>query len=203
MIVNCSHSRLAEIDELRPNPNNPNQHTGEQLQRLAKILQYQGWRHPIVVSTKSGFVVSGHGRLLASRIAGFTHVPIDEQDYESEEQEMADLIADNKIAELAEWNAIRLNDQLAGLNAKLDDIEVSGYSDIDLSELAEGLFSPTLEPAPSRSEVTGEQVTAVSDALSGDYQGAPKADAMRSVTCPSCGEDFSIDINEIPRPPSS
>lgn len=203
MRINCTYSKLANIDELRPNPVNANQHSEEQLTRLAKILQFQGWRHPIVVSKRSGLVVSGHGRLLASRIAGFTEVPVDEQDYESEEEEMADLIADNKIAELSEWNAIRLNDQLASLNTKLDDIEISGYSDIDLSELAEGLFSPSLDPAPARSEVTGEDVTAVSNSLSGEYQGAPRENAMRSVTCPSCGEEFSIDINEIPRPPAN
>jgi hypothetical protein len=140
---------------------------------------------------------------LASRLAGFTEVPIDEQDYNSEEEEMADLIADNKIAELAEWNQIRLNDQLAKLNSKLDDIEVSGYNDIDLTEIAEGLFRPTLDPSSTGSQVTGEDVTAVSNSLSGAYQGAPRENAMRSVTCPSCGEEFSIDINEIPRPPAN
>ena len=201
MRINCTYGRLAEIDELRPNPNNPNQHTEEQLGRLAKILEYQGWRHPIVVSKRSGLVVSGHGRLLASRLAGFTEVPIDEQDYNSDEEEMADLIADNKIAELAEWNAIRLNDQLANLNVKLEDIELSGYSDIDLSELAEGLFSPSLDPAHANTAVSEQDVNAVSTALSGEYSGAPKQDAMRSVTCPSCGEEFSINVNEIPRPP--
>lgn len=197
MRINCTYGKLVGIDELRPNPKNPNQHTEAQLQKLAKILQVQGWRHPIVVSKQSGYIVSGHGRLMASRIAGFTEVPIDEQDYESEEEELADLIADNKIAELAEWNAIRLSSQLTELNASLEDIEITGFDEIDLSEIAEGLFRPNLEPANDAREVSAEDISSVSNALANNFDGAPaNQSGLRNVICPSCGEEFSININE-------
>jgi hypothetical protein len=199
MKVHCKYTKLAPIDEVRPNPENSNTHTGEQLERLAKILQVQGWRRAIVVSKRSGLVVSGHGRLLASRMAGFDKVPIDEQDYESEEQEMADMVADNKIAELAEWNSIRLNDQLANLNSKIDDIELSGFSDVDLSELAESLYAPELSPASATGEITGEQINAVGDRLTGQFDGAPQSQNLIKITCPHCGDDFSINATEIDR----
>jgi len=194
---------MVTLDELRPHPENANTHSPEQISRLAKILKYQGWRKPIVVSKLSGYIVSGHGRLQASRIAGFEKVPIDEQDYESEEQEFADLIADNRIAELSDWNTIKLNDQLASLKPKLSDLELSGFDEIDLGNIAESLFNPSFEPVSASGQVTGDQVNAVNNALSGDYEGNSKAGSLRSITCPSCGDDFSININEIPRPPSS
>jgi len=194
MRINCIYGKLVSIDELRPNPANANRHSSEQLERLAKILQYQGWRHPIVVSKRSGYIVSGHGRLLASRIAGFTEVPIDEQDYENEEEELADLIADNRIAELSDWNDIKLNDQLAGLKQKLSDVELTGYDDLDLGNLAESLFSPSLDPARANGDLSQDRINAVGTTLNNQFTGNNQE--LRSVTCPSCGDDFSISVND-------
>lgn len=197
MKINCKHTKVVSIDSLRPHPKNANTHSPEQLERLAKILQYQGWRKPIVISKLSGYIVSGHGRLLASRIAGFTEVPIDEQDYDSKEQELADLVADNRIAELSSWNDIKLNDELAELKSKLEDVEITGFDDIDLSNLAENLFRPTLEPARANGEINQDAINAVGATLSNQFTGSRQE--LRSVTCPSCGDDFSISVNEINR----
>ena len=194
MKINCKHTKVVPIDSLRPHPKNANTHSPEQLERLAKILQYQGWRKPIVVSKLSGYIVSGHGRLLASRIAGFTDVPIDEQQYDNEEQELADLVADNRIAELSSWNDIKLNDELAGLKAKLTDVELTGYDDIDLSNLAESLFSPSLDPSRANGELSQDRINAVGTALNDQFTGNNQE--LRSVTCPSCGDDFSISVND-------
>lgn len=67
MNIHCAYKELVPIDDLRPHPKNPNRHSPEQVTRLAKILKYQGWRVPIKVSTTSGYITSGHGRLLAAR----------------------------------------------------------------------------------------------------------------------------------------
>ena len=95
--VFCAHDKIVDTDELVGNPRNPNQHPKEQITALAKIIKRQGWRHPIVVSNRSGFVVKGHGRLLAAKELNAAQVPVDFQDYESEASEYADLMADNKI----------------------------------------------------------------------------------------------------------
>ena len=36
--IYCSYTELVDIDRLTPNPRNPNQHTQEQINRLAKII---------------------------------------------------------------------------------------------------------------------------------------------------------------------
>ncbi len=99
--VHCAHTRLVRRATLKPNPRNPNTHPPEQIALLAGILKGQGWRAPIAVSLRSGFIVRGHARLAAAEAAGLDVVPIDEQQYASDDLELADLIADNRIAELA------------------------------------------------------------------------------------------------------
>ena len=85
--VYCAHDKIADTDELVGNPRNPNKHPQDQITALAKIIKRQGWRHPIVVSNRSGFVVKGHGRLLAAKELGVSQAPVDYQDYESEASE--------------------------------------------------------------------------------------------------------------------
>ena len=101
MRVDCAHDAMVPVGELRANPRNPNRHPQAQLDLLATILSHC-WRNPIVVSRRSGLIVKGHARLEAARLAGIAEAPVDYQDYDSEAEELADLVADNRIAELAE-----------------------------------------------------------------------------------------------------
>ena len=134
MQVHCAHDGLVSISDLQPHPKNRNKHPAEQIDRLAAILRYQGFRYPIKVSRRSGLITSGHGRLEAARKNGWTKVPVSFQDYESDEQEYADLTADNAIASWSELD-------LSGINADLADLG----PDLDLDML--GLRNFVLEPA--------------------------------------------------------
>lgn len=98
--IHCAHDKLVDITTLVPNPRNPNRHLDKQIELLAKIIQNQGWRAPITVSTRSGFIVRGHGRLRAAQKLGLAHVPVDRQDYATEAEEWADMIADNQISDV-------------------------------------------------------------------------------------------------------
>lgn len=115
--VRCTYSSLVPIKELKAlfHPKNRNKHPPEQLARLAQILEYQGARAPAKISKLSGRLTAGHGRVQAAELAGWSHYPVDYQDYESEEQEYADLQADNAIALWAELD-------LSGINADLPDL---------------------------------------------------------------------------------
>lgn len=138
--VYCAHDEIVSIDDVKPNPKNPNQHPPEQIKMLSMIIERQGWRAPITVSTRSGYIVKGHGRLLAAKSIEATEVPIDYQNYESEEQEIADLIADNRLSELSQID----NEMLAELFAeiKLDpdfDITLTGFTEDEYMELLQNL----------------------------------------------------------------
>lgn len=119
---------------IQPNPKNRNKHSEEQIDRLCEIIQYQGFRVPLVVSNRSGLLVAGHGRLLAAKKLKMDVVPVLYQDFDSEEQEYAAQVSDNAIASWAELD-------FAGINA---DLPALG-PDFNLNWL--GLKGFELEPA--------------------------------------------------------
>src|SRR5450759_2622284 len=125
--VFCAHDAVVELEKLVGNPRNPNTHPKAQIELLAKIIAAQGWRAPITVSNRSGLVVRGHGRLAAAHLLELEYAPVDFQDYESEASEWADLIADNRIAELAEMDLTSLADLLSDLKLGELDMELTGF----------------------------------------------------------------------------
>lgn len=134
--VHCRFDEIADIEKLTEHPKNPNRHPNYQLERLAEIIQRTGWRQPITISDLSGHIVKGHGRLQAARLAGFKQVPLEIQHYDTEEQEIADLIADNRMAELAVMDKIALGITLQELQETgIDEFYLTGYTDTDLDAL--------------------------------------------------------------------
>ena len=133
--VFCVHTKLVSLEEVIPNPRNPNKHPDNQIALLSKIIKSQGWRSPIVVSKRSGFVVKGHGRLLAAKLLNAECVPVDYQEYANEASEFADMIADNRIAELAEMEGPELKDLLQELDNGDFDMELTGYEEAELENL--------------------------------------------------------------------
>lgn len=73
--IHCAYDELKSIAEVVPNPRNPNTHPEKQVKLLAKIIEAHGWRAPITVSKRSGFVIRGHGRLAAAQLLGCETVP--------------------------------------------------------------------------------------------------------------------------------
>ena len=113
--VFCAFDELVPIGKVVPNPGNPNTHPPKQVALLAAIIKGQGWRKPITVSKRSGFVVTGHGRLEAAQSMQASVVPVEYQEYASEAEEYADLMADNRLAELSEMNTSALADMKVSL----------------------------------------------------------------------------------------
>jgi hypothetical protein len=133
--VHCAHLRLADVTSLIPNPRNPNKHGDTQVALLAKIIRHQGWRAPITISKRSGFIVTGHGRLEAARLLQVAEVPVDEQDFATEADEWAHLIADNRIAELADADRAMLRDLAEELDTGDFDMGLTGFDYTALEEL--------------------------------------------------------------------
>ena len=132
--VHCAFDKEVDVVDLIPHPRNPNKHDDKQIALLAKIIRNQGWRNPIVVSERSGFIVAGHGRLGAAKVLNVEKVPVDLQAFTNEAEEYAHLIADNRIAELAEAS----KDELAGLIKELEgkiDLDLTGFDAPSLAEL--------------------------------------------------------------------
>jgi hypothetical protein len=119
---------LVPIDEIRPNPKNRNTHPEAQINRLAEIYAHNGMRTALVVSNQSGILVSGHGRLMAARRCGMTHVPVDFQDFDSPEHEYQHSIADNAISLWAELDLSGIHSDLPEVGPfNLDMLGIEGF----------------------------------------------------------------------------
>ena len=150
--VFCAHDAIVPIEKVIPNPRNPNTHPAEQIKLLGRIIQAAGWRQPITVSNRSGFIVKGHGRLLAAQRAGLTEVPVDYQEYANEAEEYADLIADNRLAELSEIDTELLADIFQDIDLSEIPAELTGYTESEINDLTAAL-------ADELDDTTNEDVT--------------------------------------------
>lgn len=131
MKIHCKYDELVDPKSLKQHPKNRNNHPQDQIKRLAQILDYQGFRYPIKVSKASGFVTSGHGRIAAAILNGWTEVPVNYQEYESQEQEYADLVADNSIASWSELDLSGINTDIGDLGPDFD-IDLLGIKNFEI-----------------------------------------------------------------------
>ena len=137
--VFCAHDAIVDVAKLVPNPKNPNQHPDSQIQLLGRIIRQAGWRQPITVSKRSGFIVKGHGRLAAALLEGMKEAPVDYQNYTNDAEEYADLVADNRIAELAETDNRLLADIFAEIDTGEIPMELTGYTEDEVESLVTAL----------------------------------------------------------------
>lgn len=140
--IKSKEIKLVNVDSIIENPRNANRHSIEQIKRLETLIKYQGFRNPLVVSSKTGFLVAGHGRLMAAKNLGMVELPVIYQDFENEAQEYAYIISDNEIARWAELDKQSLYTSLEELdipslevlgieNFHIDDIDLGDIEDIE------------------------------------------------------------------------
>lgn len=153
----CAYDKLVKIEELIPHPKNPNTHPQNQIKILAQNIRYHGWRHPIVVSKLSGYIVAGHGRLEAAKELGVSIIPVEYQNFASEDNELAVLVGDNRLAELSSLDLNGLQDIIDGFKASDFDTILAGFEPADLDALLgeqKPDFGDEKEKELSQSEVT-------------------------------------------------
>jgi hypothetical protein len=147
--IHCAHHAVVSIHELKPHPANPNKHPERQLKLYAQVIQQAGWREAVTVSKRSGYVVSGHGAIEAARRIPTDTVPVEYQDYDSDEAELADLLAHNRLAELATTDGEKLTavlKQLRGAGGQF----ATGFAADEISELLAEILPPPLYPIVAR-----------------------------------------------------
>src|SRR6266446_4783334 len=147
----ATHIELWPIDKLIPFARNPRTHSETQVTQIAASIAEFGFLNPILVDTKAG-ILAGHGRLLAARKLGLTHVPVIVLDHLTEQQKRAYIIADNQLALNAGWDETLLTAELAALQQDDFDVNLIGFEDEELArllaalEVAEGLTDEDAVP---------------------------------------------------------
>lgn len=184
--VFCSHTRMMKLSELKAkmHPKNPNAHPPDQIRMLGEIISRNGWRDPITISTRSGLMTRGHGRLMAALRMGWTQAPVDEQAYGTERDELADMIADTRIQQQSILDYQACVNLIEKLQPKLEDVGAFGFEPSELETYLEKSMGD-LERA-----MEGYQ-----DSRQKQKPDKPKTAAKisRTAVCPECGCEFEIE----------
>lgn len=117
------------IDSLSSDPANARKHNSRNLDAIAASLRRFGQQKPIVVDSR-GIVRAGNGQLAAAKSLGWTHIDVVRSDLSATELS-AFAIADNRTAELAEWDVNTLTQLLA--DGELGDV---GFTPQEIEKLA-------------------------------------------------------------------
>lgn len=148
---------LRPLANITPYEKNP-RHNDEAVDAVANSLREFGFRQPIVVDTE-GVIVCGHTRYKAALKLGLQKAPVHVAKDLTPAQIKAYRIADNKSAELAEWNYDLLPIELADLQGMDFDLSLLGFDETELAKLLnaggnEGLTDPDDVPAPPDDPIT-------------------------------------------------
>lgn len=129
--------------ELKPSPRNARTHSEKQVQQILRSIQSFGFSSPVLVGLDCT-ILCGHGRVKAALKLGLKSIPTVELGHLSETQRRAFMIADNRIAELAEWDEELLACELSGLLNLDCDFEISdtGFDLPEIDILIETLNKP-------------------------------------------------------------
>ena len=131
--MNLKIERLP-IDGLVFDPSNARTHSDVNIAAIAGSLKQFGQRKPIVV-TAENVIVAGNGTVEAALMVGLTDVDVVRvpKDWTAD-QVKAFALADNRSAELAEWNPEVLSAQLLELEQAGFDIEALGFEAVTAND---------------------------------------------------------------------
>lgn len=135
MNIKSKSIEMVDTSAIIPNPKNANRHSIEQIKRLEKLIEYQGFRNPLIVSNRTGFLIAGHGRLEAATNIGIEKLPVIRQDFKDEAQEYAYLISDNEISRWAELDKQAVIEDMALLDLDIEMLAVEGFDNFDSDEI--------------------------------------------------------------------
>jgi DNA modification methylase len=138
----------AVTDLVQVQGENPRRHSESQLELLAASIRSHGWTSPIVIAAETGAIIAGHARLEAARRIGLSEVPVLPLSGLSEAAARALRLADNRIAELGEWDLDQLARELDWLEHSCEiDLGALGWSDEQLDLLDTRESPPPEDPA--------------------------------------------------------
>ena len=125
---------LVPIDDLVPYANNAKIHSPEQINQIRGSLREFGFVTPVLIDFDNN-IIAGHGRVMAARAEGMEQVPCVMVSNLTEAQRKAYILADNRLAEVAQWDLKALEIELEGLKELNFDTGLIGFEPEDLKEI--------------------------------------------------------------------
>lgn len=162
----------ARLKDLVQDSANARLHSERNLREIARSLVEFGQHAPLVVQRSTNRILVGNGRYEAMLSLGWEDCLVHYVD-DDNVTAVRRALADNRTAELAEWDEDVLSALIRGLG---DDIEIPGWSEDELEKLVAAAEEfgavPDEEPEFDESVAIG----------------------IRTVICPECGHEFPAEI---------
>jgi len=124
---------MRRVDALRPYAGNARRHSKRQVRQIAESIRRFGFTNPVLIGEDAG-IIAGHGRVEAAKLLGMEQVPTLALAHLDSAARRAYVLADNKLALNAGWDAGMLATELQGLIDLEFDVALTGFSiaEIDL-----------------------------------------------------------------------
>ncbi len=174
-----------EISAIKPWDRNPRKNAAA-IDEVAGSIKRFGFSSPIIVRRADGVIIAGHTRYAASQRLGLDKVLVRYMDLDPA-QARALALADNKLGELADWDAPLLAEVLRELNDEDVSLEGLGFDaqeletmlqempDVNLDDLSDEVTpGQASEFAGLRMQIRKEDQQEVEDAAASDW-GDPEA----------------------------
>lgn len=129
---------IVDVKDLIPYARNARTHSEEQVAQIAASIKEFGFLAPVVISGDNT-ILCGHGRFYAAQKLGLEKIPCVREEYLTETQRRAYIIADNKLSLNAGWDNEMLAIELSDLQGADFDVSLTGFEEQEIADLfAEG-----------------------------------------------------------------
>ena len=128
-----------KIDDISQDPANVRKHDERNLSAIVASLRKFGQQKPIVVNA-DGIILAGNGTYEAAKRLGWEKIDVVRSALKGSDA-TGFAIADNRTAELADWDDTALAETLRALQSEDFDVEAAGFTDGEIEGLLESLGS--------------------------------------------------------------
>jgi len=148
--MSALHIEPRAVGALKTNPHNPRTHSARQIRQIADSIRAFGFTNPVLIDD-ADTLVAGHGRVAAARLLGLESVPTIRLSQMTEAQKRAYVLADNKLALNAGWDAALLALELQYLSElELDfDLDAIGFETAEIDVILAGEASGDADRIPA------------------------------------------------------
>lgn len=150
------------VTTLNPYGNNSRTHSDDQIKQIVASINEFGFTNPILID-ESDVIIAGHGRLLAAKNLSMDEVPTITLTGLTDEQKIAYVIADNKLALNAGWDNEKLVSELKNLMDLDYDLGLTGFDPEEIEDLMPVEVNPGLTDEDEAPAVPEEAKTKPGD----------------------------------------
>ncbi|WP_425602891.1 site-specific DNA-methyltransferase [Hoeflea algicola] len=122
------------VEDLIPYARNARTHSDAQVALIAGSIREYGFTNPVLVDGENG-IIAGHGRVMAARKLGVATVPVIELAHLTSAQKRAYILADNRLAEAANWDQQLLALEVGDLDGLGIDLTTLGFETAELDAI--------------------------------------------------------------------